>query len=326
MDDSYNAGWDAQVLDDRQDEARLLMSLRAMAAVQPRAPVLTVTNFDDLLGDAVAAASAQREAITLDLQHLEFIDLFAMLGLAYLCGNLQDAGGCRVRLELGETGACSFLTRAGFFDILPASDALEFDIPPARIEYLRLYRGANRALLELTPIDSDEVIAEVLEKFIGMLRRRLRYPKEEAYDLAIILSELCHNVLDHHPDPAAAGGVAAMQVHDGQRGRFMQVVVGDHGQGIRRTLGRNPVHAALPSDTAAILRSVELGVSEHEEQTRGNGLYHLRRLVNRHRGALHIRSGCGKVYYRVDRDEPGVFSVPRLSGTQFSITLPVKSS
>ena len=89
-----------------------------------------------------------------------------------------------------------------------------------------------------------------------------------------------------------------------------RVEVGDRGNGIRRTLAQNPAHANLTSDVAAILRGVDLGVSEHAEVTRGNGLYHLRRLVAQHRGALHTRSGCGKVYYPVDRLQPLTFAPP----------------
>jgi anti-sigma regulatory factor (Ser/Thr protein kinase) len=296
-----------------------------LTVVRPRDPVLTVANFDRFLTEVAAASDAQESSIVFDLRSVEFIDLFAMLGVAYLCADLCDAESYRVRLELGDDGACSFLPRAGFFDILPGTDAIEFDFPAARIEYLRLYHGANTGLLELTPFASSDAIDAVLGKFIGILRHRLRYPKDDAYDLAIMLSELCHNVINHHEDPAAAAGVAAMQVHDGRAGRFVQVVVGDRGVGIRRTLARNPAHADLPSDAAAILRSVELGVSEHAEETRGNGLYHLRRLVIRHGGSLHIRSGCGKAYYPVDQSHPRTFAVPWLSGTQYAIALPVKA-
>lgn len=300
------------------------MRREPLAVVRPTARVLTVANFDAFLA-AVDSASAGAEArVALDLRSLDFIDLFAMLGVAYLCGDLSDAGSCHVRLELSEDGACSFLPRAGFFDVLPASDLVEFDVSAARIEYLRLYHGVNNGLLELTSIASSDAIAAVLDKFIRILRHRLKYRKDDAYDLAIMLSELCNNVIDHYPEPAAAAGVAAMQVHDGQAGRFVQVVVGDRGIGIRRTLAQNPAHANLSSDVAAILRGVELGVSEYVEETRGNGLYHLRRLVAQHRGSLHIRSERGKVYYRVDRLQPLAFGVPRLSGTQFAITLPVK--
>lgn len=301
------------------------MRREPLAVVRPNARVLTVANFDAFLAAVVPASAGAEARVVLDLQSLDFIDLFAMVGVAYLCGDLRDAGSCCVRLELGEDGACSFLPRAGFFDVLPASDLVEFDVPAARIEYLRHYHGANTGLLELTSIASSDAIAAVLDKFIGILRHRLKYRKDDAYDLAIMLSELCHNVIDHHPEPAAAAGVAAMQVHVGRAGRFVQVVVGDRGNGIRWTLAQNPAHANLSSDIAAIMRGVELGVSEHAEETRGNGLYHLRRLVAQHRGSLHIRSGRGKVYYPVDRLQPLTFAVPWLGGTQFSIALPVKS-
>jgi sensor histidine kinase regulating citrate/malate metabolism len=105
----------------------------------------------------------------------------------------------------------------------------------------------------------------------------------------------------------------------------MQVVVSDRGHGIRATLRRNPAYQALASDTEAILRSVRLGVSEHEDRMRGNGLYHLMELAYKHEGAVHIRSGSGKVYLRTDQRTVRQFLVPELQGTQFSITFPAKT-
>lgn len=292
-----------------------------MKILRSRSRDLTANNFDEFIAPISSSALIGEDLVILDLRELDFIDLFAMAGLAYLCQELEDNVGCRVKLELGEAGACGFLPRAGFFDVLPPTVDLS-DFPMARVEVMRYYRGSNPAFLELTRIDSFNVIDDILDKFIHILQRRLKYPRHETYDIAIVLSELCHNILDHNSP--AAEGVAAMQVYNGQAGRFIQVIVGDRGHGIRETLRRNQAYTNLTSDTDAILRSVDLGVSEHDDQIRGNGLYHLLELTFKHQGAVHIRSGTGKVYFRMDRREYHVFSVPRLQGTQFSITFPAK--
>jgi hypothetical protein len=118
--------------------------------------------------------------------------------------------------------------------------------------------------------------------------------------------------------------MVAMQVHATQSGRFMQVVVADRGAGILQTLRRNHRHVDLTSDVEAIERSVHLHVTEYDDPSHGNGLFHLLRLAGQHRGAVHIRSGAGKVYYRTDRPTRQRFTVPYLTGTQFAIVFPAR--
>ncbi len=243
-----------------------------------------------------------------------------MVGLAFLCDDLREQG-ISVSLSVGEDGAAGFLQRAGFFDLLPSEVVLSADLPPARLEYLRVFRGANPALLEFTRIDDTAGIRVVLATFRRILHYRLKYSVNDAKTLAMMLSELCHNILDHNPE--ATGGVVAMQVFNAPAGRFMQLVVADRGIGIRQTLTRHEAHAGLATDVKAIERSVELGISEFDDRTHGNGLYHLMRLARLHQGTVHVRSGTGKVYFRSDRAAVMRFRVPPVQGTQFSIVFPL---
>lgn len=289
--------------------------------VQPKTTTLTATNFDDFLANVMHTAHIHPH-ITLDLRSLQFIDVFAMVSIIYCCADVQERFGCRVRLEFTEEGAGSFLPRVGFFDVL-GSEVICADVfTPARLEWERALHGEDRALLELTRIDSPTAVDMVMDKLIHVLRYHLRYQRHDAYDLAIVFSELCNNVLDH--SPVTAQGLAAMQVFGSSTGRFMQFVVGDRGVGIKATLQRNPRFAALRSDIQAIMASTHLGVSEHVEATRGNGLHHLLELAFKHHGSIQIRSGQGKVYWRMDHQQRYQFPVPHLQGAQFSITFPTR--
>ncbi len=301
------------------------MELSASARrIRPAGPALTAYNFDDFLARAALDRLAPGEPVVIDLRGLEFIDLFGMAGLAYLCGDLRDGAGREVGLELGEGTACGFLERAGFFDILPVAVTERCDLPPARLDYMRLFYGGNRALIEFTRIDSHRTIDDVLDKAMHILRHRLRYSRNETRGLAMMLSEVCRNILDHHGDGDRAEGLVAMQAHGRAGDRFVQVVVGDRGRGIRHTLSRHPDYAGLSSDVEAIARSVQLGASEHDDPTHGTGLYHLLRLAGQSGGTVHLRSGGGKLYLRADRGERRLLSVPMLSGTQVVITLPAR--
>lgn len=292
--------------------------------IQPQSSRLTVHNTDAFLSLVRQSAIAPGNLITLDLQSLEFMDLFAMIAIAFFCWDCEEISGHAVQLLLSEEGASSFLPRAGFFSLIPPATRKLTDYPQARIDWLTMYHGNNPGLLEFTSVASPEAHDGIMSQFIHILRHQLRYRKEDAFQLAIMLSELCNNVRDHNP--AGVLGMAAMQVHATDTGKFVHIVVGDRGQGIRDTLCRNEAHADVTSDCEAIQRSVRFGVSEHDEHTRGNGLFHLLRLARQYDGSVNIRSGDGKVYYRPDRDEPHVFDVPRLTGTQLVITFPMNTS
>ncbi len=290
------------------------------ALVEPDSPNLTASHFDGYLEKLLKAAGLSRE-ICIDLRAVRFIDLFAIVGIAYSCYELHEQLGCRVRLEVDPDDGCGgYLQRAGFFRVLPPGTQLPASISRSRLQWMEALEGNNPGLIELTPIVSDQAISEVLDKLDAVLRRRLHFPKQDAFDLLIVFSELCNNILDHNS--ADCGGLAAMQIYNPPGGRFMQFVVADRGAGIAATLRRNPKYAHIQNDADGIVASLDLGASEHQETTRGNGLYHLVELSFNHGGTIHIRSGMGKTYLRMDQQRGHKFNVPQLTGTQFSIAFP----
>lgn len=291
-------------------------------SVAPAEKQLTVYTIDEFLG-SVSSKSVAGERVLVDLSKLEFIDLFAMICIIYCCADLLDLNGCQVELDVSKGRACSFLPRAGFFNALSDKVTLKNDYSFSDDDWVDALRGSNPALLELTSINSPKVIDDILDRLITVLRRELHYDDSDAYDLAIVFSELCQNVLDHNPPDS--DGLAAMQVYSGRHGRFMQFVVADRGMGIRQTLQHNLRYAGINTDVEAISQSIRLGVSEYsDDPTRGNGLYHLLDLSFKHLGTVHIRSGNGKVYLRTDRRRAKGFSVPFLSGCQFSVSFDEK--
>ena len=72
--------------------------------------------------------------------------------------------------------------------------------------------------------------------------------------------------------------------------------------------------------------AIEPGTSEFEDPTRGTGLYHLLEIAYKHEGVVQIRSGEGKVRYRMDQRKGWGFHVPRMPGVQISLNLPSKAT
>src|SRR6185503_9760628 len=127
-------------------------------------------------------------------------------------------------------------------------------------------------LVEVTRIDSGGAVPPLLDQIVWVLRYRLKYRKHDAFDVTTAVSELCQNTFDHN---SGTPGFVAMQVYGKESKRFLEVGVSDLGAGLAETLRRNPKNGLIRSDLGAIKLATKLGTSEHDDPTRGTGLFHL---------------------------------------------------
>lgn len=295
------------------------MATSGYDTIRPTQHSLNINSFDDLLSSVALRTRPDRDVV-IDLQGLKFIDLFAMVGLVYVCQDLHETGAHRhVRLEvdIDGDGACGFLPRMGFFDVLGEFVELPEAITPEKLNLSAKRRGTNEKLLELTPIADDPSIKQIIDRLQHILLQRMDYPRYRAFDISIAVSELCHNISEHN---YGCIGLAAMQEYNPDRGRSLQFIIADRGSGIGNTLRRNPKYQFL-SERAAIRESMGLGASEYEDTTRGNGLYHLQRLVKQQGGTLDIRSGRAKIHmWNNGKLTDGYASF--LPGTQVILNIP----
>jgi len=104
--------------------------------------------------------------------------------------------------------------------------------------------------------------------------------------LVAAMGELIGNVIDH--SGAIGSGVAMFSA---EAGRF-EFVVADTGIGALRSLTRNPDHASLSDDGAALLAMVEAGVSRFARNSgHGNGFRPIFEKLADMSGHLRFRSG-----------------------------------
>ena len=82
----------------------------------------------------------------------------------------------------------------------------------------------------------------------------------------------------------------------------------------------------MPTDLAAIKLATRLGTSEHDDPTRGTGLYHLLEITYKHRGSVQIKSGAAKARYRMDKRQGWAFTVVPTRGVHLALTLPSKAA
>jgi anti-sigma regulatory factor (Ser/Thr protein kinase) len=173
-----------------------------------------------------------------------------------------------------------------------------------------------------------EVVDRVNRRAMDILTRQLNYPRIQAGQFSVILSEVCQNIIEH----AEAGGWVATQTYTYKKrlgGRKVVIIaVMDLGIGFRASL--TSAHATRFADRwndATALESAFMhGLSRFHDPGRGQGLQQIRRNVNRWGGRFSIRSGTARIADVPDWDEgsPMDQNLPYFPGAQICITLPAR--
>ncbi len=250
-----------------------------------------------------------------DLSGIKFISPSALVQLAAVCYAL-GAEGHKLKIISDDQSVCSYLARAGFVSILKS--IVQFE--PQNIEdsiYSHL-RGSNPLLIEVTKIEKGTELPVLLNKIVTVLRHRLKYRKYDAFDIATAISEICQNTFDHNKTTC---GFLAMQVYGKGTKKFLEIGIADYGDGLTKSLQRNPKNKDIKSDLAAIDHAIKLGTSEYDDPTRGTGFYHLLEIAYKYDGAVQIRSGEGKVRYRMDKRMGWRSPVAYVPGVQIALSL-----
>ena len=277
---------------------------------------LTSVTFDGFY----ASVERSTPIVTFDLSPFRFITPGGMMLLAIAVEQATDQGQQPV-LVLPSGELRKYLARAGFLDHLGCNTACIPVLTPSESIPYRLRRGSSPLLQEFSVVTGVEQLSEVLEKLVRVLRFRLKYRKRDAYDIAIVMSELWQNSLEHSSSPVRATGI--MQMYRTPQ-RRLEIALGDNGDGILKSLRRNSNYQNLSNDNDAIIKAFEPSVSEHQDRTRGNGLVLLVDKIFAHDGTAEIRSGTGKVRIRADQRRGWKLNVPYLKGTQVVISLAAK--
>lgn len=270
--------------------------------------------FDDLLRRSGVFQNGDAESL-FDLRGVELITPAALVQLAAAAHALA-AHGKNTIIEVDDDSVRSYLVRAGFITAIDGVAEIRPYLAPSGLLALR---GTNPLLIEVTKLTDASKLPELLDQIVWVLQHRLSYKKYDSFDIAMAVSEISQNVFDHNSN---ISGFLAMQVYN--KGKFLEIGIADNGNGLRNTLRRNRKYISLSTDSDAIRHAIRLGISEHDDVTRGTGLYHLLDLTYKHEGSVQIRSGTAKARYRMDKKQGWVFAVPDMPGVQIALTLPSK--
>lgn len=290
--------------------------MRSSSTLLPIRKLDSVT-FDTFLKQQKTFQSAN---CTFDLTGVRFVAPSVLVQLAAACYGLARDGR-RPTIIVDDNGLRRYLMRVGFIQVVqPIAQFL----PRISAMLARVYddlRGSNSMLIEVTKIQQGAELPSLLDRIIHVLCHRLKYKKNDAFDVAVAVSEICQNTFDHNVHTC---GFLAMQVYRSGSGRFLEIGVADYGDGLAATLRRNPDNSPIASDKEAIYQATQLGTSAFRDHTRGTGLYRLLEITYKHRGSVQIRSGAAIVRFRMDKQRGWNFPVPSMPGVQVAFTLPTK--
>ena len=283
-------------------------------------PNLTAVTMDTVFAEAAARvegpADGGAEDLRLSLEDVRFIDPYGLVGLWCVLRYLQRRHPAVAVLPPTERELQGYLHRMNFAAVTSPLAILEGTAGGRRAS------GPSEVLLELTPIEQQADVEQVIRTILGRVRRilesELGYSEGDVTAFCTVLAEACTNICDHSADR----GVVAAQRYT-QRGgtRYIVVGVADLGIGIRQSLATRYRQAERWSHIQAIVNALHKEYSRHPD--RGLGLFMVSKIVGAYQGSLHIRSGDARLYLRHRARRLAASPFP---GTQLAISLSARGT
>ena len=254
----------------------------------------------------------------LDLSNFSFISPGGLVPLTALCFDLSNKGRT-LKIKVANPNLRSYFVKSGFLDVVCEIVRFDPQILPTRLVEYDDWKGLNTKLIELTKIENHNNLDPILKRTINTLRGEMKYPKNDAFNLGIALSEMCQNTIDHNME---ACGFFSLQLFNSGGGSFMEIGISDCGVGLAQTLRENPNTPAFKDDFEAIKLATMLGLSQYDDPTRGTGFYHLIKIVEKYLGSIRITSGSATFYYRADKNQTHSFNSLPMPGVTVVLSLP----
>ncbi len=283
-------------------------------------PRLTAVTMDTVFAEAAALVAGHSdggaEELRLILEDVKFIDPYGLVGLWCVLRYLKRPHQAVVVIPPTDRELQGYLRRMNFPAVTSNLAVLEGNVGG------RGASGPSDVLLEMTPIEKQADVEQVIRNMLGRIRRilerELGYGERDVTAFCTVLAEACTNICDHSAD----SGVVAAQRYT-QRGGTRYVVVGvaDLGIGIRQSLATRYREAQRWSHIQAIVNALQKEYSRHPD--RGLGLFMVSKIVGEYRGSLHLRSGDARLYlrHRARRLAAGPFP-----GTQLAVSLSTRGA
>jgi hypothetical protein len=261
---------------------------------------LTIETIDDFMEHVV-----ERNARTVDLSGVRFVDPYALLLLDLLMREAADRG---TDLELRPPTAPV---------VRRWMEAMGFGANGGRT-VTTCPRDRTSALQPIAPIDDERHVGRIVDGFEQRLVDRHPLSEEGRRSLIAIMIELFQNI-PHHSNADGSiedpHGIAAMQDYEDS----IFLAIADRGIGLRGSLALRDGYGGMTS-RQAVGSIFDRGVSRFEDPGRGGELQRIARIVRSWDGTFAVRSGDALLYF----DDKGgdVYDVPDFPGVQIGLRLP----
>ncbi len=271
---------------------------------------LSAMDVDNLLAHVqkIGSDSFENEA-ELVMQDVRFIDPYALVGLCLSIRCLQKSFKEVRVVPPDDFETSSYLAFMNFNDHISPLASLSNGCNPVSSQEL------SDVLVKITHIDSNSNFQE--EALGVILNNQLNFSEEEVTSYTTVVSELCHNIVDHSED---AGYLAAQCYTNHSTGRrFVMIAVGDLGIGMRSALKKRYEDADEWSHYDSIVKALQKESTSSITGDRGLGLPKVHEITKKYSGSLRIRSGDASFYFRNNRAY--CFNAGLFPGVQIMISL-----
>ena len=274
---------------------------------------LTVETVARLLEPAFATGPGRPLSVTLDLRRVEFATPFGIVALATQIEAAHDRGQSVRLLCPARSETLMYLAVSGFFShVRSRADVV------GPVEYVERGPTTATTVLPLTRIENADDVDQAHEG----VRERMRQLSRDGdwfKRFRNLVVELCGNIF-RHADVQV--GYVVAQRYTGREGAFIELAIGDAGQGVIGSLAR--VHPKLLHlDPAEALRTaVRDRLSSRQDGYGGAGLYGLRKVAADQQGKFVLSSGEAQV--SASRGATALRGMARaraLPGTQIMVTV-----
>ncbi|MBC15382.1 MAG: hypothetical protein CMM85_20740 [Rhodothermaceae bacterium] len=274
---------------------------------------LTVTTVGRLLEPAFELDQNPLRDVVLDLRAVQFVTPYALAALATQIEAAHDRGRMVRLLCPARHETLLYLAVSGFFSqVRSRADVVG---PTAYVE-----RGPTTAktVLPLTRIENNDDVDRALGDVRALLRQLAR-DGDWFKRFRNLVVELCGNIFRH---AEVQVGYVVAQRYASREGPFIELAIGDAGQGVIGSLAR--VHPRLLHlDPAVALRTaVRDRLSSRPDDHGGNGFHGLHKVATERQGRFVLRSGGARV--SASRGATALYGTTRarcLQGTQVMVTV-----
>lgn len=248
-----------------------------------------------------AADSREAAAVRVDLSRVSFVTPTAAVALAALLSHVRKTRTLHTFEIIRPTNAevDQWLSRIDFYSLIDLA-----------VEYPFNRWNSDGRFKEIVSVRDERAAELAVDKLYGILQQQPNLAERVASQVASVLGESLANVF-HHAE-AEYGALFCAQTYS--HCNAIEFAVGDVGQGVARSLSRNPAHRDVLDDPVkALERAMMPRATGRPDHNSGWGLKWGAGAIQRNRGEMLLYSG--QAAYRVTSEGGQVTSAATWPGT-----------